>query len=225
MERWMLLHSAVMLIAAGLFLLTGSVKWIAQIATFSFLLFFFFEPKPDGRPFRKLHVADLVTTLRMCAIVAVLFFQKHWPVAVTGVILLVALLADGLDGYLARRNGNASDFGAYFDAETDAFFVLAAGGLLYERGMLGGWILTAGLLRYVYFLLVFFLKPPMQKERRFLLAKIIAGILMGTFAACFFLPENIYAPAAAVATVLVCGSFSYSFFDVLKKRVIAVTRR
>ncbi len=56
---------------------------------------------------------------------------------------------DGLDGWLARRLDAASRLGARIDMESDGFLVMVACLLLHERG-LGLWILTPGLLRYVY---------------------------------------------------------------------------
>src|SRR6185437_3130381 len=50
----------------------------------------------------------------------------------------------------ARRSGFASAFGARFDLETDAFFVLALSALLYHSGQAGAWVLTAGLMRYTF---------------------------------------------------------------------------
>ena len=47
--------------------------------------------------------------------------QLLWPTI--GVVTLVAVL-DGVDGWLARRSGMESAFGARFDMETDAALIL-----------------------------------------------------------------------------------------------------
>jgi len=63
--------------------------------------------------------------------------------------LLTIILADALDGFLARRYGTASIFGAYFDMETDALYVCVIAYLLYREGLAPYWILWAGWLRYL----------------------------------------------------------------------------
>jgi phosphatidylglycerophosphate synthase len=78
------------------------------------------------------------------------------PAAVPGPIMAAALTLvwslDGLDGWLARRAGLASTFGATFDVETDALLVLIADLQLWQRGRFGAWVLITGLLRYTYVL-------------------------------------------------------------------------
>src|SRR5262245_35310368 len=57
---------------------------------------------------------------------------------------------DGVDGALARRRAEASDFGARFDMETDALLILVLAALVWQHGKAGAWILAAGLLRYLF---------------------------------------------------------------------------
>ncbi|MEK7257571.1 MAG: CDP-alcohol phosphatidyltransferase family protein [Bacteroidota bacterium] len=208
----MLKHSLVMLSAAGLTFFTSSFLPLIIVTLLSFLLLFLRKIMLGEPANTWFHAANILTTVRLLAIVGVLLFEKNMDNEAIGATLLLALLADGLDGWLARKNGNASAFGALFDAETDALFVLAAGFLIFEKGLLGGWVLAAGLLRYLYFLLVFIGKPAGWQGRRFLLAKIIAGILMATLAGCFFLPDAPRLAAAIGATVLVFCSFAFEFF-------------
>lgn len=63
-------------------------------------------------------------------------------------IALVALVLDGVDGWLARRSGLVSAFGARFDVEIDAALalVLALHGL--ARGVAGPEVLLLALPRY-----------------------------------------------------------------------------
>ncbi len=63
-----------------------------------------------------------------------------------------ALCLDGVDGYLARRLGTASSFGARFDMETDAFTMLALAGLVWALGQAGAWVLVSGFMRYIFIL-------------------------------------------------------------------------
>jgi phosphatidylglycerophosphate synthase len=62
----------------------------------------------------------------------------------------VAALLDGVDGALARGRGQATEFGARFDMETDALLILTLAALVWQHGKAGVWILLAGLLRYLF---------------------------------------------------------------------------
>lgn len=66
------------------------------------------------------------------------------PVLVT--TAAVALVLDGVDGWLARRTRSESELGARFDMEVDAFLLLVLSA--YVAQSLGGWVLAIGLLRY-----------------------------------------------------------------------------
>lgn len=63
---------------------------------------------------------------------------------------LVILALDGLDGWLARRTGYASSFGARFDMETDSLLVLVLCATALLMGKAGLWLLLAGSLRYLF---------------------------------------------------------------------------
>lgn len=118
--------------------------------------------------------ADRITLLRAAGVAALagLPFQVElgsnalWTVvAVAGLLLLL----DGVDGAVARRTGTASAFGARFDMELDAFFILVLCLLLWQSGPLGAWVLLIGLLRYLFVgagLLLPALREPLRDSLR-----------------------------------------------------------
>lgn len=63
-------------------------------------------------------------------------------------IVTVALALDGVDGYVARRTGSASELGARFDMEVDAFLLLVLS--VYDAALVGWWVLAIGLMRYAF---------------------------------------------------------------------------
>ena len=66
------------------------------------------------------------------------------PVAATAAAAgLAATVLDGLDGWLARRAGMASAFGARFDVEVDALLIQALAILTWRYGKAGPWVLLA----------------------------------------------------------------------------------
>src|SRR5260370_1121940 len=94
---------------------------------------------------------------------------------------MVGLMLDGVDGWLARRGGLASRFGARFDMETDALSVLVFTLLLLRTGQAGPWVLAIGLARYI-FVGVAWLWPPLAVEfpqslrRNTICAATVAGV-------------------------------------------------
>ncbi|EPC02682.1 hypothetical protein L861_10075 [Litchfieldella anticariensis FP35 = DSM 16096] len=65
-------------------------------------------------------------------------------------LAFVALLLDGLDGWVARRTGMISAFGARFDMEVDAIFILVLCAVLMVLDKVGAWVLAIGAMRYVF---------------------------------------------------------------------------
>jgi phosphatidylglycerophosphate synthase len=103
-------------------------------------------------PFAALGPANHVTMVRvgLAALMAGLIGEPDtreagWAAA-SGTMAFVML--DGVDGWLARRTGLASRFGARFDMETDAALALILSILVWRHGKAGAWILIGGLMRY-----------------------------------------------------------------------------
>lgn len=70
-----------------------------------------------------------------------------WPYAL---LCLLALILDGVDGKVARATKNQTAFGARFDMELDALFILGlcVAALALEKA--GPWVLALGLMRYLF---------------------------------------------------------------------------
>jgi phosphatidylglycerophosphate synthase len=74
-----------------------------------------------------------------------------WPAELAWLLALlavVALILDGIDGWLARRTGMASAFGARFDMEVDALFILVLAVLVWCLDKAGLWVILSGAMRY-----------------------------------------------------------------------------
>lgn len=76
---------------------------------------------------------------------ALAFLQENIMIRVIAIFL--AMGTDFLDGFIARRQGTATPFGAILDPIMDKFFVFFAGGVLYIEGALASWELTSLLSR------------------------------------------------------------------------------
>ena len=105
-------------------------------------------------PFPRFGAANQITSLRaiLVSLVASLVGEARGPrIATAAVVLSVTVTAlDGVDGWLARRNGLASSFGARFDMETDALLILALSVLAWRHDKAGAWVIISGLMRYAF---------------------------------------------------------------------------
>ena len=64
-----------------------------------------------------------ISTLRLAALPLFIYFFFNGNTAVATLVFAIAVVTDLFDGYLARKLGGASKFGAYFDAAVDFIFV------------------------------------------------------------------------------------------------------
>jgi phosphatidylglycerophosphate synthase len=105
-------------------------------------------------PFPRFGPANQVTMVRafLVAIGAGFIGEPSLPDAgwIVAGAAGVATLLDGVDGWLARRTGMASAFGARFDMETDALLIQVLAVLAWQYGKAGPWVLVSGLLRYLF---------------------------------------------------------------------------
>ena len=125
------------------------------------------------------------------------------------VVSTIAMLLDGLDGWIARRTDTSTNFGARFDMELDAFLILALSMLVSLAGQTGPWVILIGLLRYL-FVVAGFIWPTLQtslpaSQRR----KIVCVVQGATLLVC--LGPII---SSLIASVVATGALSlllYSF--------------
>jgi phosphatidylglycerophosphate synthase len=105
-------------------------------------------------PFARFGPANQITTVRamLVALVASLVGEPRLPGVAAGAVAasVAVTVLDGVDGWLARRNRIASDFGARFDMEIDALLILALSVLAWRDEKAGAWVVLSGLLRYAF---------------------------------------------------------------------------
>ncbi len=185
--QWMFIHACLML-AVGLSTWLGEEVFMLQAAAaFSFGIYYVLLDL--NRRDLLLTKANAATTARLLLTLLLPDFWKYDP-SLAGLMAGIVLAADGLDGYLARRYKQSSEAGARLDAETDALFVLMLSVLLIRQGVAGPWLIGIGLLRYLWFLPVYFLRADGQKEQRYSWAKYFAVFLMASLSAGLWLSPN-----------------------------------
>lgn len=80
----------------------------------------------DARHYPQLNVATTLTWMRIAAIPAVatvFYLPGRWSRPLSCLVFTLAGLTDLLDGYLARRMGQTSKFGAFLDPVADKLMV------------------------------------------------------------------------------------------------------
>jgi len=133
------------------------VGYLAQVAVAYLLLAFLLVwYLPDGPPTRGLGAANRVTLGRATLILPLsalavqpmlLTNALAWLIIALGTI---AMVLDGVDGWVARQSATSSPFGARFDMELDSFLMLVLSILVWRSGKVGAWAILVGLPRYLY---------------------------------------------------------------------------
>ncbi len=152
----------------------------------------------------------------LTALLIGLFGEPAAPVlAWTALAVAIAVsILDGVDGTVARRRGEESEFGARFDMEIDALLILVLAVLALQFGKAGTWVLAAGLLRYAFVaagVVVPWLAAPLPPRRR---RQVVCVVQIVSLIVC--LAPVIPTPWSAIAAALGIGALTWSFaVDVL----------
>ena len=167
----------------------------------------------DEHPHPRIGPANYVTAAR-AALVALVASVVGVPATPEVLWLLVALTVvvsalDGLDGWMARRTGMASGFGARFDMETDALLIFVLSLLLWQHGKAGAWVLLCGLMRYGFVAAGWLLPWLAQPLRSTWRGKAVAvGQVLGLGVA---LAPVVPAPLSTVVAACALATLTWSF--------------
>ncbi|WP_344803016.1 CDP-alcohol phosphatidyltransferase family protein [Allohahella marinimesophila] len=140
-----------------------------------------------------------------------------WPYTMIG-IATVCLLLDGVDGFIARKAQATSDFGARFDMEVDAAFILVLCILLWRTGVAPAWVLIIGLMRYGFVAAAVplpALKAPLPPSLR---RKTICVVQVVSLVICLhpMLEAETAKAILLTALLLLTGSFAKDVWDLLR---------
>ena len=85
-----------------------------------------FKERIINDPTRVLTLANLISLLRACSAIPIIYSMAYpdwnW---ITGVIVLLAILSDALDGYFARRADSVTHFGKWLDPAADFIVIIS----------------------------------------------------------------------------------------------------
>ncbi len=155
--------------------------------------------------------ANVVTAVRSTLVgvisgIVVSSFVAPMPVGLLVALVVPALLLDAVDGWVARRTNSASELGARFDMEVDAFLLLVLSA--YVAQTLGVWVLAIGVMRYA-FVAAGWIFPWFRRQLPFRYWRKVVTAVQGialTIAATGFLPV-LDVLVVAIALALLIESF------------------
>lgn len=137
------------------------------------------------------------------------------------IIAVVAFALDGADGWLARRAGLTSTFGARFDMEIDALLGAILALVVLTSGTVGAAILVLGFSRYVY-VLAGLIWPALQgdlpeslRRKAICVIQIAALIIL----ICPLTPGILLAPIALIAAVALLYSFAVDTLFLVRRGI------
>jgi phosphatidylglycerophosphate synthase len=187
------------------------IPWLlGSVACVSFGVLLW-RTRGDWTPQGGFGAANALTLLRLSLEVFMLSTLGQAPRLLLGALVATALALDGADGWLARRHGTSSSFGAHFDMEVDAFLVLTTSVLLWLSGRCGAWVLLAGALRYGYVLCGWRWPPRGGPMPRTLLGRSAFALVVVGHALGFALTGVAATLCVALGTLAVTLSFARSF--------------
>jgi phosphatidylglycerophosphate synthase len=216
--QWNIIHGLFILAGLIVYHLTGSWWPVLIIAALSVFLLWSTQwytishLKPAGG------YGNLVTLIRYLLVICITATSAGRPLRTTGLLFIIPVALDGLDGFLARRMDQVSKFGALFDPETDSLFVAMAGIIVYRGHLAGVWLLPAAYMRYIYILLLTLLRLHGIPEKRTRFGPAVAVIMFLSLIAQLVFPSLTSRIFLMVASVMVVISFGYSFTTLLSQR-------
>lgn len=200
---------ATFVLCAGLTATVGltTLGWVVGLACGGVLVTALARHRPAG-----LGPADRVTATRAVLVFGVaalvadgLVTEAHLATLVT--LGSVALVLDAVDGQVARRTGTASEFGARFDMEVDAFLIAVLS--LHVAATGHWWVLAIGAMRYAYVVAGWslpWLRRPLPPRYSAKVVAAIQGIVL-VVAAADLTPDQVTLVALVVALALLTESF------------------
>lgn len=202
-----------MIFVAFVFAVTDSAAWYVGLSTLSMIVWVLWH-RPQWQHFGALGgVANTLTGFRWLAIATLCGFCLWIHPYAIFVLGILVLIADGFDGYYARKYQTTSAFGDVFDKETDAFFVLTYGVIIVELDLAESWVMLPGLLRYLYVIVLSYVDKPPSPTGKSFRRQFVGMWMMGTLLAPFVVGPIVYIPGLAVAIIMILYSFTLDFYS------------
>jgi phosphatidylglycerophosphate synthase len=212
-ERWTRGH-ALLLAASAALCAPLQLAWpAALLGAGSLLLLIARELRGSaGAGASRIGPANAITLVRVALVVLLALRLPRGAGPVEAGLVLLVFALDGVDGWVARRTGSASELGARLDMETDALFVLVCALGLYACGRLGAYVLVPGVLRYGYVLALAWLPRLRREAPRSQLGRYAFALMVLSFAVSAWPLSRQHAWLALLASLGIAASFARSVY-------------
>jgi phosphatidylglycerophosphate synthase len=160
--------------------------------------------------------ANWLTALRLGLVLAAAAFMTALSGPWLWILLAANVVIDVGDGYVARHWDQVSAFGAVFDREVDAVFVLIVYLYFFVAHDFAVWILAPGLLPYAYRLAASARRHRPVPEQRERVAPLLAGANYVVLLIAVAAPTELQLPVLLLSTAIVMASFLGSFLSLYR---------
>lgn len=210
-DRWIITHAFLMLMYSVYIFYTTNLLISLFFVSLSFIALVYLN-RWGFKQFRPYGgYANWVSLIRLLFLFGLLINNQLLPKQFLAIGLLGCILMDGLDGYLARRYQQVSEWGGLFDKEIDSFLVWGVSVILYLYWDFPMWILGIGCLHYFYEVLLFLLNWQDIKTPKNPIGRYVAAILFFSLLAPFVVPIELAWWILGVASIFTFVSFTISF--------------
>jgi phosphatidylglycerophosphate synthase len=209
--RWVITHASVMLISAIAGMILRSFFPLVMAFVVS-LLIYITQQRATWSSLQPVGgAANLVTFGRCAILIMTLLMQPQMHHFVFTALITLVIIADGIDGYLARKMDQSTQFGEIFDTEVDAFLALSVSFLIWKDQPSAWWLMVAGVFRYAFGIAYYLfgwhqrVRPPMPES------KAIAVIYFLSLLSAFFVDWKYACWIVLTGCLLVGYSFGKEF--------------
>ena len=167
-----------------------------------------------------LNIPNALSFLRLPLAVLFIVTDSPW---LRALIIVLAAITDGLDGWLARRLGQQTGAGQLVDPITDKLFVLVAMGTMTARGELQPWIVVLLLARDIYTSFAFFIIKAMGWQVRFkarFIGKTVTVLQFSALIAALVRPDLLLILVIAVLIASLIAIADYTLAILAERRRI-----
>ena len=191
-----------------------SELWIFFPWIVSSFIVFIYQFK-DDKPW--LLAPNWVTCSRLLLLLGITLFWHTLSLIQLSFLVFPIVILDFFDGFIAKRFDMKSEFGAVFDAETDALFVLVTSMILVFKHELSFWLVAMGFLRFTFGLYFIFAPVSINSESVKIgkrnLYSVIAGSVLVLLASCTLLTAIWVNRLLLLCNLLLLFSFIHSIYS------------
>jgi phosphatidylglycerophosphate synthase len=163
---------------------------------------------------KQIAIPAFISSLRVAALPFFFYLYNIGNVAACLGLLAFCAATDFFDGYLARKLGTTSKFGAYYDATTDFILIMGIFAIFHVVGFYSIWLLLLIAASFIQFLATSYLSKKMYDPvGRYLGSALYVGVVL-----------TLLWPTLSIF-IFVQYAFAVFFLVSIASRTISLTRK